>query len=147
MITVHSRSTVRLDMPSASAMPSTLIVGSAASGFAALVALCPFDGGRVMNALHLVGGTGMFASLAYFSLFLFTRSSGAHTPMKLRRNHLYRVCGVLIVVCMVLMGIDWFFLQDTWLEAWHPTFGLEAVMLASFGASWSVKGGVFLADR
>jgi F0F1-type ATP synthase assembly protein I len=122
------------------------IAGSAASGFAAIVALCPVDGGSAMNTLHLVGGTGMFLSLAYFSLFLFTRSSGT-TPRKRQRNHVYRACGLMIVGCIVLMGIDWLWLQGTWLDAWHPTFLLEALMLYAFGISWAVKGEMFLADR
>lgn len=123
------------------------LAGTLASACAALIALCPVDAGRALYVLHLVGGTGMFASLAFFSLFLFTRSHGTPTPRKRMRNVVYRVCGGTIVLAMVLMGIEWGLLDgDPAVHALHPTFWLEAVMLFAFGISWAIKGEVLLAD-
>ncbi len=123
------------------------LVGNVASLCAATVALVPSRGSELFHVLHLAGGTGMFASLAIFSLFLFTRTDGDVTPRKRVRNRVYRASGGVIVVCMTLFGIYYFGLQDTQLSAYQPILVLETVMLFAFGIAWGVKGGWALRDQ
>lgn len=97
--------------------------------------------GRVEQIVHYVCTVGFFLVLAYFALFLFTKSSGEMTPRKRVRNRVYRTCGVIMLVCLVLIGVDFFFLVDVpAVEALHPIFWLEAIGLWAFGFSWFVKG-------
>ena len=79
--------------------------GNLACVFALGVALLPSTGSRMEMVLHTISATALFLVLAYFSLFLFTRSGPVQTPKKKIRNKVYRVCGVIIVACIVLIGI------------------------------------------
>lgn len=105
----------------------------------------------IRNALHYGFAALLFFTLAYFSLFLFTKSSKTNpTPQKRTRNKIYIICGCIIVACVV--GI----LVTTLLERNHmasteksniTTFILEAVALFAFGFSWLIKGETFLKDK
>ena len=53
---------------------------------------------EISGILHNVSAFGFFALLAYNSLFLFTKSSGNMTENKKKRNIIFRVCGIGMIV-------------------------------------------------
>ena len=109
-------------------------------------------------AIHYSSAALLFTILGYFSIFLFTKTDANtnvfHWPRisrkflensgitegKIGRNRIYVACGLIIIVCMVLIGIYAWFLEATWLASLNPIFWLESVMLLAFGFSWFVKG-------
>jgi hypothetical protein len=131
------------------------VLSSVASLMAVGVALFPTandvdtaaGGAKVVSTLHLVFAGVLFGLLAYFALFLFTKSDavGSMTAAKRRRNRLYRICGVVIVVALVLIGLAQV-LQPP--SSWHAVLFLESAAVIAFGVSWLVKGRLFgiLAD-
>jgi len=137
------------------------IVGNFASVFAIGVAFFPssyfgiktscipqhIDNG-IFDILHLISAALLFLMLAYFSFFLFTKSSPNPTSQKLKRNVIYRVCGILILICIVLLAIYFLYLRDRFpsLISLNPIFWLETVALWSFGVSWLTKGEMILKD-
>ena len=101
-------------------------------------------GAKTVAVLHLVCAGVLFVLLAVFSLFLFTKTDAGAlvSPAKRRRNAVYRVCGVIIVVCLAaVVGAE--------IAKVHVLFWLESIMVVAFGISWLVKGGFLnlLADR
>ncbi|RZT87682.1 hypothetical protein EV383_4608 [Pseudonocardia sediminis] len=101
----------------------------------------------VVGWLHLAFAVAFFASLAWFCLVLFTRDDGAPTARKSMRNAVYRTCGIVIVVCLVLAAVNAAFVPDEIATAWHVLFWLEAAAIVAFGIAWFVKGDTVLRDR
>jgi len=99
-----------------------------------------------VGGIHLACAGLLFAMLAVFSYFLFTKSGGAMTPRKRLRNRLYRTCGVVIAGTLVVVLITMVVKPPT---SWHSLLVLETVMIVAFAASWLVKGGFLgiLADK
>jgi len=91
--------------------------------------------------------------LAFFSLCLFTQTHPGHEPkgFKIKRNRVYKICGWIIVGCMVLIDIYMCVPANAVasLEKYNFVLWLETIMVLSFGVSWWVKGGGFhwLKDR
>jgi hypothetical protein len=100
-----------------------------------------------VSTAHYLFATLLFTTLAVFSLVLFTKSKGQMTAQKKKRNVLYRVCGVVMCLCMVLILLDRVFFAQTWLQAYKPVFWLEATALWAFGVSWLTKGEFLFGDR
>jgi hypothetical protein len=111
--------------------------------------------------IHYLSALTMFAFLAWFSLYVFTRvedrhkkSKGGLTARKATRNSIYILSGLIIVVSILaLIGsfiISAFFpsIDFAWWDAGNWTFWFEAFALWAFGFSWMVKGQFFrfLAD-
>ena len=99
-----------------------------------------------VGAVHYAFAAALFATLAVFSLVMFTKSTGPMTPEKKQRNVVYRVCGVLMCLCMVLILLDRLFLLKAPLQAYKPVFWLEATALWAFGFSWLTKGEFLFPD-
>lgn len=103
---------------------------------------------RIVGAMHLTFAGVFFLTLAYFCLFLFTRTDQPEpTRRKAQRNVVYRTCGVLIVACIVLAVLADTLLPRPLVDATHPVFWLESVAIIAFGLSWLVKGETILRDR
>lgn len=107
----------------------------------------PTPGEEVAGIVHYAGAGVFFLALAYLSYFRFTRTGGNPTPQKLRRNVVYRVCGVVMVVAIALAVLLGTVLPDAVLEVVLPVYWLEAVAVLAFGVSWLVKGEALLRDR
>ncbi|WP_433285533.1 DUF998 domain-containing protein [Pseudonocardia sp. CA-142604] len=126
------------------------VAGIAAIGLA-LFPTAPEGGGtgwvQVVGVVHLVFAAVFFIALAIFSLFLFTRTDGDMTPRKIVRNVVYRVCGWVIVACLVLAVLTDLFVGDAVKVEYRPLFWLETVAVLAFGVSWLVKGEALLGDR
>jgi len=134
------------------------ILSKCASVFALGIAFCPttYDSAvpmcfvgpvntnRIIGALHYVSAGAFFGIISSMSLFLFTRthkgrSLKSATPGKKRRNAVYRVCGIVMIVSLLLIV-----LYTKWLVKYFQvpslTFYLESIVLVAFGISWTVKG-------
>lgn len=116
------------------------IAGNLACVFALGVALFPDNGPGIEPVIHYVSAAALFLVLAYFSLFLFTKTGGNPTPKKLVRNRIYRGCGIVMLACIVLMGLYSLAGKPDALSAVKPVFWLETLALWAFGFSWFVKG-------
>lgn len=97
---------------------------------------------RTAGTLHLVFAALFFLMLAYICLRLFTRHDDEQPEgRKDQRNVVYRVCGVLIIVSLVLIALSkWLGLKPEL----HPALWLECVAVWSFGVAWLVKGQTLL---
>jgi len=121
--------------------------GNLAAIFAVAVALFPNSGTPVERTVHFSSAAGLLLVLAYFSLKIFTKSSGHPTPQKLIRNRVYTVCGLLILLCVLLIGLYKSFGVASELALLRPVFWLETIALWSFGFSWFVKGETLWRDK
>ena len=83
-----------------------------------------------------------FVLLAFNALFLFTKSNEVvqkHTA-KWYRNLIYRICGSLILICMIAMIPALLCDSSLFPGDNHAVLVLETIMLFAFGISWLVKG-------
>lgn len=131
-----------------------LIFGILASMFAIGVALFPTspESGatpedRVVGTLHLAFATLLFLTFAYFCFKLFTLTAGNPTQRKLDRNKVYRICGTIIVACIVLIAVVQLPAIATLAAPLKPVFWLEAIAVMTFGVAWLTKGEAILKDE
>lgn len=104
-----------------------------------------------MEKVHLFSAGAFFLVLAYFSIFLFTKSDvpvALQTPQKKKRNLIYRICGYIMVGCIILLLLYFEIpgLKEQF-EKYSPVLILEIIALWAFGFSWVVKGEVILKDE
>lgn len=130
------------------------IAGRLGGIFAVGVALFPTThgaaaGGRLngVGVVHTVCAAGFFLTLVWFCLVLFPRAVPGvpRTRRKRQRNAVYRTCGVLIMLALVLAGAV-LFVPGVDLGTLKPIFWLESLADFSFGVAWFVKGGAILRD-
>jgi hypothetical protein len=133
------------------------IAGVLAWLFALGVALftCRPDGGgtareEFVGTLHLISSVLLFATLVYFSLFLFTKTRPRKKPTreKKKRNIVYKACGWVMIGCLV-MAFAYLVLPNDLQSIFsphHPVYWMEAAALEAFGVSWFVKGEGILKD-
>lgn len=87
----------------------------------------------ISGILHNICAIGFFGLLAYNSLFLFTKSGGVMTESKKKRNIIFRVCGIgMIVSFIAIVPVSIF-------EWWGGVWIIETIALAFFGISWLTK--------
>lgn len=122
------------------------VAGNLACVFALGVALFPNSGEQWERVVHFSSAAAFFLVLAYFSLFLFTKSGGSPTRQKLVRNRVYRVCGAVMLTCIALIGVYHWLLDGTGVSTLKPVFWLESLALWAFGVSWFVKGETLWTD-
>lgn len=125
------------------------LAGKLACLFAIAVALFPTTSAlRWVRGVHFVSAAALFLTLSVFSLFLFTRTAAGvgPTPQKLKRNRVYRVCGIIILACIAAIAIDGALLDQAPLASLKPIFWLETIALWAFGFSWLTKGEFLLKD-
>lgn len=101
---------------------------------------------EVRRVIHYLSAALFFLILAGISLFLFTKSSGTKTKEKQMRNKIYRVCGIVILLCIAAIGLYELSRGDSQWSRYKPVFWLEWIALVAFGVSWLVKGEAFLED-
>jgi hypothetical protein len=127
------------------------IISKLAGLFGLCIALFPTsptsEKGDIISVIHYVTAGIFFALLAYMSVFLFTKSSGYPTPQKVRRNRIYRICGIVMAVTVIGIPIDG--ITSIWdkIGFLHPTLILELLALTSFGTSWLTKGEFWVKDK
>ena len=107
---------------------------------------------RIVGVVHLVFASSFFLTLAYFSLFLFTKTNPKKPPTdrKLRRNQIYRICGYTILIAIALVVFVEVVLPSNLeqiISAYKPIFWLESIIIVAFGISWLTKGEAILSDH
>lgn len=92
---------------------------------------------NISGLLHNICAFGFFGLLAYNSLFLFTKSSGVMTDSKKKRNIIFRVCGIgMVVSFLAIVPVSIF-------EWWGGVWIIETIALAFFGISWLTKANCY----
>ena len=111
-------------------------------------ALNPTAGEMAIGTVHFVSATVFFLTLAVYSFFIFTKTDPSRpmTPEKKKRNVVYRVSGIVIVVCLAAIAIL-NLVPPGPIDQLKPVFWLETVASVAFGVSWLVKGETLLKDR
>ena len=107
--------------------------------------VAPTPAEHAIGVAHLVLAGIFFLSLAFFCLFLFTKTDGTPTPRKRSRNVVYRACGVVMLASLVLIAVNAAFFNAQTVSV-HPTVWLESLAVLAFGVAWLVKGETLLAD-
>lgn len=104
---------------------------------------------RGLTVIHFGAAALMFAVLAYFCFGLFpeTDKPGNEGSRKKLRNHIYRACGIVIVLTMTVKAADevWAYLYGSSFLWSVGTYCVESTMIVAFGLSWVVKGESFSA--
>jgi len=122
------------------------ITGNLAGLFGLAVVFLPASDTWI-GTIHEIVALLFFFTLAYFSIFLFTRGTGFPTRRKRRRNQIYRTCGYIMVTCTVLASVYTAFPRLQLLYSdYHPVFWFETIGLWAFGFAWLTKGKVLLRD-
>jgi hypothetical protein len=94
---------------------------------------------QVVGDIHAVSSVLFFLFLAWMAI-RFTNSDSPHpSPQKLRRNLIYRICAIVILVSIVAAIIT-NFLPASLRPPFPWLFLYEAVGIFAFGVSWFVKG-------
>lgn len=126
------------------------ILGSIAGFFALGVAWFPAtEHSGQMNTsgiIHNISAIIFFLCLAAFCLWLFCLTKKGEEPsqQKKKRNMIYKFCGVVIILCLIIMGLEIKFGLGL---PFNVIFWGEAVALFVFGLSWLIKGEAFLKDQ
>lgn len=90
---------------------------------------------QISDVVHMTAALTFFGILAYNSLFQFTKSSNEPTPNKLKRNVVFRVCGIGMIISFVLLPLT----QYGIIMVPHVIWVIEFVALQFFGISWITK--------
>ncbi len=128
-----------------------IIAGTAALGIALFPAAIVKPGNWI-DTVHIISASVFFITLALISIFLFTLTEydkpKEKSDEKKNRNKLYRVCGIIMLGCMLLILL-WFRIDETYPELikYKPVFCLETIALIAFGISWLAKGGWIWKDK
>jgi len=100
------------------------------------------------GTIHVISAFLFFASLIYFCLVLFVKSSGTPTPEKLKRNRVYRLSGYTMAACILLIALlEWFDALYAAVAQAQPVFWLESIAIWAFGISWLTKGETLFPDK
>jgi hypothetical protein len=102
------------------------------------------------ETFHLISAAIFISLLAYMSFFIFTKSDKPLHLMgkaKIKRNWIYRICGVLIVIALLVMlaGFNSLIPEELYFGN-NLTFWMEALAVESFGIAWLIKGETFFQD-
>ena len=123
------------------------IVANFGFAFALGVALFPSQSQHLfLRVAHFSSAGLLFGVFAFFSLILFRKGEATPTPQKTKRNVVYLVCGILIVVFILCIPLSIAIFSKERRADLNLTFWFETLALWSFGFSWLVKGEVFWRD-
>jgi hypothetical protein len=87
---------------------------------------------EIVGDAHGFAAAGLFIAFAVFSLVLFPKKGKSSSKWKGVRNVIHRVCGVMIVVCIIWAAVAIRYEKSILLP--------EALALEFFGISWLTKG-------
>ena len=93
---------------------------------------------------HGIAATFFFGILAYIAIWVFTKSKdapGKRPTGKVRRNRLFRTCGIVIAACIVIIAGSFFFPSlMPYYTQYNLVYWFEFLALVAFGVCWLVKG-------
>lgn len=107
---------------------------------------------KLTNTVHYICAAIFFLTLAFVSLFLFTKSGSSNQARPLRRrkimrNRVYRSCGVVMLTCIAGMLVLNLLPDSSPILRLRPVFWLETLALFAFGVSWLTKGSLIIPDK
>lgn len=118
--------------------------------FALGVALFPTtSNNNVIHIMHFVFAVLLFSVFIFFSIYLFRKSSQPKgiNKQKEKRNRVYLVCGIIMIVCIAAITIGMIWLEDLCIK-YQLVFWFESLALIAFGISWVTKAEVlYLKDK
>lgn len=126
------------------------IAGLSAIGVAFFPTSCGCNTTNVVGYVHYIFAAILFATLAYFCLFQFTQSTdpAGMTPRKKTRNLVYRVCGGIMVACILsMLALKIPAIHALMDPCSRLTFCLESAAILAFGFAWLTKGETILKDK
>lgn len=89
--------------------------------------------------LHLLAATLFFLSMAVMSLLNFRRLPHKRLLTN-TEGKLYMICGVGIILCLPILAVHFFVVEDdNWLGG-KFVFVMEVIMLTFFSMAWLMKG-------
>lgn len=105
-----------------------------------------------IKVVHFTSATLFFSVLTYFSLVLFREPRNRKEPLpdqKQRRNIVFKACGYIMIVCVLLIALYHFILKENYpeLKQLNLVFWFELIALWAFGISWLTKGQLVLKDK
>lgn len=121
------------------------VAGCAAIGVGLFPTVAPVNPNHFIGTLHLIFASVLFLTLAVFCLYFFVQSGPNPTPRKAWRNAVYRTCGVVILLALVLAGVA-VALGTKRTTGLNAVLWLEAIAIFAFGVSWFIKGDTLLRD-
>jgi succinate dehydrogenase hydrophobic anchor subunit len=99
---------------------------------------------------HYTAAGLFFLCLSFMSFFLFTKSNklpSERGSRKIIRNRIYRTCGVLMLLSILVLFAGSFKIIPSEYFKEHPlTFWMETLAIESFGFAWLVKGETLFKD-
>jgi hypothetical protein len=100
------------------------------------------------NIIHIVCASIFFLLLAFNSIFLFTKTDPnvVKTENKKKRNVIYIVCGIIMIVLMLVLLFLHLIMGNVKFDETPIAFFIESLMLLAFGISWLVKGDTIFRD-
>ena len=103
---------------------------------------------KIIGALHGTSAALLFLTLAFFCFVLFTQTDKTiPTRRKVQRNRVYRICGSIILACILLIVVVKLPAVKTAVEWLKPVFWLESLAVITFGVAWLTKGEMILKDE
>ena len=108
----------------------------------------PSSSAKIIGYFHLTFASLLFITLAIIALWLFrkTEPKKERKPEKKRRDKVYLVCGIVILLCVALVPVESFVIGAA-IARYEPLFWLESVAIWAFGVAWLVKGQLVLKDK
>lgn len=100
-------------------------------------------GSQLTAFLHIAAALCFFLALAVFCLLLFVQGDETKSE-KRASNQVYRICGVIILVCIGLIAVLFLTGLKQQLSPLRPVFWLEFIATVAFATSWMVKGDALL---
>lgn len=98
---------------------------------------------KVISYIHFIAAGSFFIILAAYSYFWFTKSGKIVSAMKPVRNKVYRACGLVMALSVVIMLLVSFLMPNI---KGNAIFWMETIALLAFGISWLVKGETIMTD-
>ena len=109
--------------------------------FAMGVALCPTtSSNNIVHIMHFVFAVLLFSVFIFFSIYLFRKTEPGKlcTRQKDKRNKVYLVCGIVMIICILVIAVCMIFFESFG-QAYHIVFWFESLALIAFGISWVTK--------
>jgi hypothetical protein len=106
----------------------------------------PTETGKILGMVHFLIVVLLFLMLSYICLVLYPLPAGAiATSRERERNQVYRICGYVILVC-ILLAVGSGLLPVVRMIDLKPVFWLESMVMIAFGMASLTKGAVILRD-
>ena len=116
------------------------IAGLAAILIALYPTACTGCDENLSSHIHSWSAVILFLILTYFCFWPFRKNTKRQKGKKGVRSKLYLICGYVMLICIIGMGISRAVLSKDVLSSTEITYWGEAIALGAFGVAWIVAG-------